>query len=149
MEVLRGKTKIVRMIKRKGSYMKKIIINVLLVLGVIVPVTMLFWPFVYWGGAMSLILRIIPSFSVQLLFCRLAKHKAIEAIPFLLTGAFALWATDLYITSPSWSNASFWDYVADCLSPFFCCLVVYLVSVFLVERKEKHGCVEGNKERES
>ena len=83
--------------------------------GVLVPVTMLFWPFVSWGGAMSLILRIIPSLSAQLLFCRVAKHKAIEAIPFLLTGAFALWATDIYMTSPSWSNASFWkDYVADC-----------------------------------
>ncbi len=129
--------------------MKKMFVNTLLVLGVIVPVVLLFWPFVSWGDAMSLILRIILSFSVQILFCRLAKHKAIEAIPFLLTGAFALWATNLYMTSPSWSNASFWGYVAECLSPFLCCLVVYLVSVFLVERKEKHGCVEGNNERKS
>lgn len=119
--------------------MKKSIVNVLLVLGVIVPVTMLFWPFVSWGDAMSLILRIIPSLSVQILFCRLAKHKAIEAIPFLLTGAFALWATDLYMTSLSWNNASFWGYVADYLSPFLCCLAVYLVSVFRKERKEKKG----------
>ena len=130
--------------------MQKVIVNVLLVLGVIVPVVMLFWPFVSWGDAMSLFLRILPSLSVQILFCRLAKQKAIEAIPFLLTGAFALWATDLYMMSPSWSNTSFWkDYVADCLSPFLCCLVVYLVSVFLVERKEKHGCVEENNERQS
>ena len=130
--------------------MKKPIVNVLLVAGVIVPVNMLFWPFVSWGDAMSLILRILPSLSVQILFCRLVKQKAIEAIPFLLTGAFALWATDLYMTSPSWSRASFWnEYVADCLSPFLCCLVVYLVSVFLVERKGKHGCVEGNNARES
>ena len=130
--------------------MKKTVVNVLLVLGVIVPVSMLLWPFVSWGDAMSLILRIIPSLSVQILFCRLAKHKAIEAIPFLLTGAFALWATDLYMTSPSWSNASFWkDYVADCLSPFLCCLVVYLGAVFLSERKEKYGGVERNNERES
>lgn len=130
--------------------MKKVIVNVLLVLGMIVPVVMLFWPFVSWGDTMSLILRIISSLSAQLLFCRVAKHRAVEAIPFLLTGAFALWATDLYMTSPSWSNTSFWkDYVADCLSPFLCCFVVYLMSVFLVERKEKHGCVEGNNERES
>lgn len=129
--------------------MKKTVVNVLLVLGVIVPVTMLLWPFVSWGDAMSLILRIIPSLSVQILFCRLAKHKAIEAIPFLLTGAFALWATDLYMTSPSWSNASFWSYVADCLSPFFCCLAMYLVSVFLVERKEKYGGVEENNKEQS
>ena len=129
--------------------MKKVIVNILLVLGVIVPVTMLFWPFVSWGDAMSLILRIIPSLSVQILFCRLAKHKAIEAIPFLLTGAFALWVTDLYMTSLSWNNASFWGYVADCLSPFLCCMVVYLISVFLVERKEKRGCIEGNKQGQS
>jgi len=125
--------------------MKKSIINTLLILSVIVPVVMLFWPFVSWDGIMSLILRIIPSLSAQLLFCRIAKHKAIEAIPFLLTGAFALWTTELYMTSPSWSNANFWkDYVADCLSPFLCCFVVYLVSVFLKERKEKHGCIEEN-----
>ena len=127
--------------------MRKTFVNTLLVAGVIVPVVMLFWPFVSWGDAMSLILRIISSLSAQLLFCRVAKHRAVEAIPFLLTGAFALWATDLYMTSPSWSNASFWkDYVADCLSPLFCCMAVYLISVFLVERKEKHGCVEGDKQ---
>jgi hypothetical protein len=65
--------------------MKKNIVNLLLVLGVIVPVVMLLWPFVSWGDGMSLILRLIPSLSAQLLFCRVAKHKAIEAIPFLLT----------------------------------------------------------------
>ena len=130
--------------------MRKTFVNTLLVAGVTVPVTMLFWPFVSWGDGMSLILRIIPSLAAQLLFCRVAKHRAVEAIPFLLTGAFALWATDLYMTSPSWSRASFWnDYVADCLSPFFCCLTVYLVSVFLVERKEKQGYIKGNNERES
>ncbi len=130
--------------------MKKVIVNILLVLGVIVPVTMLFWPFVSWGDAMSLILRIIPSLSVQLLFCRLAKHRAVEAIPFLLTGAFALWATDLYMTSPSWSGASFWkDYIAECVSPFLCCLMVYMVSIFQKERKEKNGGIEGNNEGQS
>lgn len=130
--------------------MKKSIVNVLLVLGVILPVTMLFWPFVSWGDAMSLILRIIPSLSVQILFCRLAKHRAVEAIPFLLTGAFALWATDLYMTSPSWSGASFWkDYIADCVSPFLCCLMVYMVSIFQKERKEKNGGIEGNNEGQS
>ena len=130
--------------------MKKVIVNILLVLGVIVPVTMLFWPFVSWGDAMSLILRIIPSLSVQLLFCRLAKHRAVEAIPFLLTGAFALWATDLYMTSPSWSGTSFWkDYIADCVSPFLCCLMVYMVSIFQKERKEKNGGIEGNNEGQS
>ena len=130
--------------------MKKGIVNVLLVLGVILPVTMLFWPFVSWGDAMSLILRIIPSLSVQILFCRLAKHRAVEAIPFLLTGAFALWATDLYMTPPSWSGASFWkDYIADCVSPFLCCLMVYMVSIFQKERKEKNGGIEGNNEGQS
>lgn len=118
--------------------MKKIILNILLLIGVIVPVTMLFWPSVSWGTAMSLVLRIIPSVSAQILFCRIAKHRAVKAIPFLLTGAFALWTTDLYLTSPAWDRASFWkDYVADCLSPFLCCFVVYLASVFLEERREK------------
>ncbi len=130
--------------------MKKSVFCSLLLIGVIVPLIMLFWPFVSWGNAMSLLLRMIPSVSAQLLFCRVAKHKGVQAIPFLLTGAFALWATDLYLTSPSWSNASFWiDYVGECMSPFLCCLVVYLTSVFLEERKEKNGGTEGNNEEQS
>ena len=128
-----------------GSFIKRTILNVLLSLGVIVPIIMLFYPYDSWGDVMSLILRIIPSFSAQILFCRIAKHRAVEAFLFLLTGAFALWATDLYMTSPNWNRASFWnDYIADCVSPFLCCLVVYLVSIFRKEREDKDGRIEGN-----
>lgn len=32
---------------------------------------------------------------------------------------------------------------------FLCCLAVHLLSFFSVERKEKHGCVKENNERQS
>ena len=40
--------------------MKKTI-NILLVVAVIVPVVLLFWPFAMWDDVMSVILRVIPS----------------------------------------------------------------------------------------
>lgn len=130
--------------------MKKYIVNILLLLGTLVPLILLFWPFVSLGDTMSIILRIIPSICAQLLFCRVAKHRGGKAIPFLLTGAFAILMTDAYISSPAWNKASFWvAYVGEGMSPFLCCLAVYLTSVFLEERKEKNGGTEGNNEGQS
>ncbi|MBQ8799950.1 MAG: hypothetical protein IJZ55_10335 [Lachnospiraceae bacterium] len=130
--------------------MKKYIVNILLLMGTLVPLILLFWPFISWGDAMSIILRIIPSICAQMLFCRVAKHRGGQAIPFLLTAAFAILMTDAYISSPAWNKASFWvAYVGEGMSPFLCCLVVYLTSVFLKERKEKHGCIEENNKGQS
>ena len=104
--------------------MKKTI-NALLVVAVIVPVVLLFWPFARWNDAMSLILRVIPSLAVQILLFRVGKWNIVKALPVLLTGAEAAWGTYLYFTSPHWSNATFWgSLIADYVSPFICCIVV-------------------------
>lgn len=112
-------------------------INILLVIAVIIPIALLLYPFAMWNDAMLLILRIIPSFAVQLLFCRVGKFKVIKAIPFLLTGVLAIWGTYLYFTSPHWVNATFWgSLIADYVSPFICCSIALCIS--LLEKKESN-----------
>lgn len=115
--------------------MKKTI-NTLLIVAVIVPVVLLFWPFARWNDAMSLILRVIPSLAVQVLLFRVGKWNIVKALPVLLTGAEAAWGTYLYFTSPHWSNATFWgSLIADYVSPFISCLVA-LIACLLIKKKK-------------
>jgi hypothetical protein len=113
--------------------MKKTI-NALLVIAVIAPVVLLFWPFAMWDDVMSVILRVIPSAAVQLLCCRMFKSNIVKAIPAFLTGAFAAWGTYLFFTSPHWSNATAGDLIADYVSPFIGCIVV-LLACLLTKKK--------------
>ena len=115
----------------KEDYMKKTT-NILLLFAVILPIVLLFWPFAQWNGAVSLILRIIPSLAAQILFCRAGKRGWIKAIPAVITGAMALWGTYLYFTSPHWQNATVTGLVADYVSPFICCAVV--LAVYFIKR---------------
>ena len=114
--------------------MKKTI-NILLVAAVIVPVAFLFWPFAEWNNVMSVILRVIPSVAMQVLFCQMCKPNIVKTIPALLTGAFAMWGTYLFFTSPHWSNATVGGLIADYVSPFICCGFV-LVAYLLTKKKE-------------
>lgn len=114
--------------------MKKTI-NILLVVAVIVPVVLLFWPFAMWNNVISLILRVIPSLAVQVLLLRVGKWNIVKEIPVLLTGAFAAWGTYLFFTSPHWSNATVGDLVADYVSPFIACLVA-LIACLLIKKKK-------------
>ena len=114
--------------------MKKTV-NILLVVAVIVPVVLLFWPFAMWNDVMSVILRVIPAFAVQALLCRISRLNFVKAIPVLLTGVFATWGTYLYFTSPHWNNATVGDLVADYVSPFICCIIVLIV--YLLTKKKK------------
>ena len=115
--------------------MKKTI-NALLVVAVIVPVVLLFWPFARWNDVMSLTLRVIPSLAVQVLLFRVGKWNIVKALPILIAGAFAAWGTYLYFTSPHWSNATFWDsLIADYVSPFISC-VIALIACLLIKKKK-------------
>ena len=114
--------------------MKKTI-NILLVVAVIVPVVLLFWPFAMWNDVMSVILRVIASVAVQLLFCRMFKSNIVKTIPALLTGVFAIWGTYLFFASPHWSNATIGGLIADYVSPFICCIVVLIT--YLLAKKKK------------
>ena len=115
--------------------MKKTI-NILLVVALIIPIVLLFWPFAMWNDVISLILRVIPSLAVQVLLFRVGKWNIVKALPILLTGAEAVWGTYLYFTSPHWSNATFWgSLIADYVSPFISCLVA-LAACLLIKEKQ-------------
>ena len=114
---------------------EKKIIDALLVIAVIIPVVLLFWPFVMWKDLMSVILRVIPSFAVQVLLLRVGKWNIIKVLPILIAGMFAVWGTYLYFTSPHWANATFWgSLIADYVSPFISSLVALFVCI-LVKKK--------------
>lgn len=109
--------------------------NILLVISVILPVILLFWPFAQWNDMMAVILRVIPSLAAQALLYRVGKLNVVKVIPTLLTGAFAAWGTYLYFTSPHWSDASVEGLIADYVSPFISCVIV-LIACFLVKKRQ-------------
>ncbi len=109
--------------------------NILLVFAAAIPLVLLFWPFAEWNDAMSVILRIIPSVAVQVLLCRICRLNIVKAIPTFLTGVLAAWGTHLFFTSPHWSNATVGGLIADYVSPFICCIVVFVT--YLLTKKKK------------
>ena len=110
-------------------------LNTLLLIGFVVPLVLLFWPFAQWGNTMSIVLRIVPALSVQGLLCRVGKHNIVKVVPLVLTGLFGLWGTYLYFTSPHWVYATFWGgLIADYVSPFISCAIVYGISVLKNKR---------------
>ena len=113
----------------------KRVVNILLTVAIVVPVVLLFWPFVTWNNAMSVILRIIPSLAVQVLLCKIGRVSVVKALPTLFTGAFAAWGTYLYFTSSHWCNATIWDLLTDYVSPFICC-VLALIACVLIQKKK-------------
>ena len=109
--------------------------NVWLVVAVIIPLVLLFWPFVMWNDTMDLILRVVPSLATQVLLCRIGRWKIVKAIPATLTGVFAAWGIYLYCTSPHWSNATLGGLVINYISPFICCVIVLITCLFLKKKK--------------
>ena len=117
--------------------MKKTMIA-LLVIATIVPIVLLFWPFASWTGAMAVILRVIPSFSAQVLLFAVGKNKMIKILPATLTGLLAAWGSYLYFTSPHWSGATVGDLMADYVSPFISCLITLFVCLVVKNVSRKH-----------
>ena len=102
--------------------------NTWLLMGIIIPLVLHFWPFAWWGRSTLVILRIIPAISAQVLLCRVGKQAVIKEIPLAITGALVLWICYVYFVPPHGSSAvEFWMLFWDYFSPFFSCLIVYLV----------------------
>lgn len=111
-------------------------IKTLLMIAFVIPMVLLLWPFAMWNDTMLLILRVIPSFAIQILLCRNGKYTIVKVIPLLLTGALATWGTYLFYTSPHWVNATFLgSLIADYVSPFICCTVAFIICL-LTRKKE-------------
>lgn len=106
--------------------MKKILIT-LLALFAILSLVLLFWPFAEWSDVMSVILRLVPAFSIQMLLCIVCGLTFVTITPVLITGGVATWGTYLYFTSSHWNNATIGGLIADYISPFIICTIVLLV----------------------
>ncbi len=94
--------------------------NIPLLLGFLISLVLLFWPFAYWNSTASMVLRIIPAVCIQLLLCRNAQTRLTRLLPLLLTAVGALWGLYLFFTSPHWT-CTFGEYLADYATPAFGC----------------------------
>ena len=71
--------------------------------------------------AISILLRIGAALFAQWFFARSFQKKWLRCLPVLLTSLAAVWGFFLYLTSPSWRNATFGLFLADYASPFISC----------------------------
>lgn len=99
--------------------------NALLFAGATLPLALLLWPFAGWGAGMSLALRVISALCAQALACRAGSRPLTRALPLLAAGLLAGWGVCLYLTSPHWAQATLGDLLADYVSPFLACVLVY------------------------
>lgn len=76
------------------------------------------------GPAGLVLLRMGSAFCLQWLFLRLSKNKKIQSIPALAAACWACWGFFLYLTSPSWRNATFAHFLRDNASYLGGCLLV-------------------------
>ena len=81
--------------------------------------------------AVSVLLRICAAIAIQWLFLRLFRKKWLRALPILLTSVAAVWGFFLYLTSPSWRNATFGLFMADYASPALGCAAVWAMNWLL------------------
>ena len=70
---------------------------------------------------LSVLLRLGAAFCAQWLFARVFRKKWLRYLPVLLTAMAAVWGFFLYLTSPSWRNATFGLFMADYASPALSC----------------------------
>ena len=77
--------------------------------------------------ALSVLLRLCAAFFAQWFFSRVFQKKWLRCLPVLLTSIFAVWGYFLYLTSPSWRNATFGLFLADYASPALSCAAFWLL----------------------
>lgn len=73
------------------------------------------------------VLRFVSAGCIQFLALRIGKHDLIRMVPFGLAFLLAVWGFFLFLTSPSWQNATFGDLFADYMTPLFGCLAACLL----------------------
>lgn len=74
-----------------------------------------------------LLLRCLAASSFQWLICRTALRSFPKIIPLLICGILCIWGFFLYLTSPSWQNATFSGFLQDYVSPTISCALVYVM----------------------
>lgn len=111
-----------------------IVWNVILGLGAAVSAAaLLLQGFVFpaLSTGVMVLLRILVAVCLQWLFLRLIQKKVLRCFPALAASCFACWGFFLYLTSPSWRNATFSDFMADYASWLGGCLLILLLGWLL------------------
>lgn len=83
------------------------------------------------SGTVIILLRIGGVFCLQWLFRRLFKNTLLRCVPALAAGCWACWGYFLFLTSPSWRNATFGAFLADYFSYLGGCLLFFALSWLL------------------
>ena len=75
----------------------------------------------------NVLLRLSTCFFAQWLFFRAYRKNWLRILPLLLTTLVSIWGFFLYLTSPSWRNATFGHFMADYAAFFLgCALFLFL-----------------------
>lgn len=81
--------------------------------------------------ALSFWLRIVGTVCCQWFFLRICRKKLAQAVPMMASALAAVWGFFLYLTSPSWRNATFRDFVSDYAIYAIACGLVLILSWLL------------------
>lgn len=71
---------------------------------------------------LDILLRLCTGFFSQWLFFRAFQKNWLRVFPLLLASAFSVWGFFLYLTSPSWRNATFGHFLGDYASFSLACI---------------------------
>ena len=80
-----------------------------------------------FSPALLLLLRFGGAFFAQWLFFRASQKKWVRFLPLFLTTVASVWGFFLFLTSPSWQNATFGHFVADYFSLFLSCIAFFFL----------------------
>jgi len=72
-------------------------------------------------------LRIGAVFFAQWLFARAFQKKWLRCLPLLLASLATVWGYFLYLTSPSWRNATFGNFMSDYASLVLGCCAYWVL----------------------
>ena len=75
----------------------------------------------------DLLLRIAAAFFIQWLFSRVFQKKWLRSLPIILTSLAGIWGFFLFLTSPSWRNATFGNFMADYASLALSCAAFWFL----------------------
>ena len=69
----------------------------------------------------DVLLRIGSAFFAQWLFFRACQKKVLKFLPLLIAALVTVWGYFLYLTSPSWQNATLLHFFSDYASLLLAC----------------------------
>lgn len=108
----------------------RIVWNVLLGLtAAVCALALLFQCFAFtaMSPTLSFWARVLGTLCCQWFFLRISRKKLLQALPLMIASVAAVWGFFLYLTSPSWRNATFGGFLSDyALYAIVCLLVLFL-----------------------